>query len=101
MSKIKNESTYFCVRMEANATTQILFYIFGIAGLIWTAWWERILVSARKQDPKLVTKLEADKSQKEAEKARKNGTSIETPWRAFMRSNPVRALTYVHFCNNW
>ena len=24
-----------------------------------------------------------------------------TPWRAFLRNVPVRALAYTHFCNNW
>ena len=24
-----------------------------------------------------------------------------TPWRAFLRNTPVRALAYTHFCNNW
>lgn len=24
-----------------------------------------------------------------------------TPWRAFLRNAPVRALAYTHFCNNW
>jgi len=25
----------------------------------------------------------------------------KTPWGLFLRSKPIRALTFVHFCNNW
>jgi ACS family sodium-dependent inorganic phosphate cotransporter len=24
-----------------------------------------------------------------------------TPWKAFISSRPVQALTFTHFCNNW
>lgn len=79
-----------------------VFYIFGIAGIAWSAWWERLIKSAADQDPKLIKVLEADKQKKEEEKAAQQGRkNDDTPWRAFLRSKPVRALTYVHFCNNW
>jgi hypothetical protein len=67
------------------------------AGLVWVAWWEKLMASMAAEEPGLAAALTAA--------AHGGGDAEETdrpvPWRAFLRSTPVRALAFTHFCNNW
>ena len=74
-----------------------VFYLFGVAGIGWSLWWESLVKDVREADPLIAEKLEG-----RPDKARQNSKAAEgVPWRAFLRNRPVQALAYVHFCNNW
>lgn len=70
--------------------------MFGIAGVGWSLWWETLVKQIKVDDPEVAHKLE-----KVVEEHRKGGKTVDVPWRAFIRNPHVRALAYVHFCNNW
>lgn len=82
-------------RLEGAALTWQVFYIFGGAGLVWSWWWESLLSGLRKTAPEMMASLE------DVEESPSGGNKAGVPWRAFFRNTPVRALAYVHFCNNW
>lgn len=71
-----------------------LFLCFGAVGLVWYVWFDSLLQQVRAENPELVDKLD-----------HKGGPCTETgsavPYRAFIRSPPVQALMFTHFCNNW
>ena len=71
---------------------QSVFYIFGIGGLAWNVWWQRIMKDAR------VQRLVAVDVSSESDE---NISGAELPWRAFVRNTPVRSLCLVHFVHNW
>jgi ACS family sodium-dependent inorganic phosphate cotransporter len=71
-----------------------VFYAFGGIGLAWVAWWERTMAQVAADEPAVAAALAASKLQAA-------GGGAPVPWRAFLRSGPVRALAYTHFCNNW
>ena len=62
-------------------------------GLIWYVWFERLIRDMEQDDPDTVRKLSAPMSM------RGGGGGI--PYRAILRSRPVHALMFTHFCNNW
>ena len=68
-----------------------MFYFFGAIGLVWSFWWEQLMGDIAVRDPEFMESLEggADK------------TNATVPWRAFFRNQPVQALAFTHFCNNW
>ena len=72
--------------------------MFGAAGLLWSGWWESLMGNIKQEDPEIGSSLDAslDKVDESAASAKEN-----VPWRAILRNTPVRALSYVHFCNNW
>lgn len=71
-----------------------VFYGFGALGILWAAWY---VVSFGGSELK--------KAENELEKY--NGAPTErkveqnVPWGKFLRSQPLWALAYTHFCNNW
>ena len=72
--------------------------MFGVAGLLWSLWWERLMAGVRLKEPEVADKLE---SRREIPGDTTASRDTPVPWRAFLRSTPVRSLAYVHFCNNW
>ncbi|GMH45561.1 hypothetical protein BSKO_13518 [Bryopsis sp. KO-2023] len=98
-----------------------VFLVFGGAGLLWVAWFEKLLHSTAKSDPKMAEVLTRPQhlskqpvtNRKSAMSGQSGGALAiqsgvvnqqeeeELPWRAMLRSSPVRALAFAHFCNNW
>jgi ACS family sodium-dependent inorganic phosphate cotransporter len=101
----------------------VVFYLFGGLGLAWSAWWQRLIASLELTDPEVAAALalmgDTDDEEEEQEGAGSDAESAAAaaaggghggaiprnvaavPWRSFLRSPPVRALAYTHFCNNW
>ncbi|KAK9791572.1 hypothetical protein WJX73_008883 [Symbiochloris irregularis] len=73
---------------------QTVFFIFGLVGLGWTWWWERLMAGIAAREPEAATLLSEDRS------GGGDAANI-VPWRAFLRNRPVQALACTHFCNNW
>ena len=75
---------------------QSVFYAFGGVGLLWTVWWERLMAdfAARGQGVELTRGIE----QVDLAQALQPQPGREIPWRSFLRSGPVRALMFTHFC---
>jgi ACS family sodium-dependent inorganic phosphate cotransporter len=70
-----------------------VFYLFGIAGFIWFAfWWP--LAGDRPDKP-----MDPDIQPKGPEEGEKRDRSI--PWRRILGEKPVWAIIAAHFCNNW
>jgi MFS transporter, ACS family, solute carrier family 17 (sodium-dependent inorganic phosphate cotransporter), other len=73
-----------------------VFYGFGVMGLAWVFWWERLVADMSVQEPEVVEQLVASTPVGPGE------AEVEAvPWRAFIRNRPLRALAYTHFTNNW
>lgn len=75
-----------------------VFYMFGLAGIGWSLWWESLVKSIGGEDTGVAEKLEGRQGS-HGNEADKEEPGV--PWRAFLRNRPVQALAYVHFCNNW
>jgi ACS family sodium-dependent inorganic phosphate cotransporter len=71
---------------------QSVFYVFGIGGLLWNVWWQRIMKDEKVRE--LMREDAAPAIEGDIDKD-------ELPWRAFVRNGPVRALCLVHFVHNW
>jgi len=85
-----------------------VFFAFGAAGLLWTAWFEGLMAELQRDDPEtaalLTTNRLAVEVSAEGEEAAAHGgghaagpLSGHIPWRAFIRSPGVRALMFTHF----
>jgi ACS family sodium-dependent inorganic phosphate cotransporter len=90
-----------------------VFFAFGAAGLVWTAWFEGLMRELARADPETAAALTADRLSGGHEAAgdaasHEGGShgghgghagpiSGRVPWRAFLRSRGVRALMYTHF----
>ncbi len=73
-----------------------VFYIFGIGGLAWNAWWLQLMRDIDQNHPHIQLLASEDDSNPE-----ENVNTNELPWRAFVRATPVQALCLVHFVHNW
>ena len=86
-----------------------VFYIFGIGGLAWNVWWSSMMAEIKEKDAALFEALsrqiEEQHSSDDDTMMPSDGSTLHNdsnvPWRAFLRSKPVLALAFVHFCNNW
>jgi hypothetical protein len=76
-----------------------VFYGFGFGGLLWVLWWEKVLRDINVQDPDVAERLQRQRQASTSTAA--SSTEEAVPWRAFLRSGPLRALAYTHFTNNW
>lgn len=74
-----------------------VFYGFGIMGLAWVIWWEKLVADMASQEPHVVEQLQASSPIGSVGQA----DNETVPWRAFVRNRPLRALAYTHFTNNW
>jgi MFS family permease len=95
------------------------FIVFGAAGLLWVAGFEALMARLRATDPQFAAQLQMTGA--EAHGGSSNGDSgtctghveshgghggvldanMSIPYRAFLRSPPVQALAFTHFCHNW
>lgn len=75
-----------------------VFIAFGSAGLVWVAWFELVINDFNETNPSFSQKLRPGQGI-----WNKVGDDKEedVPWRAIIRSRPVQALGFAHFCNNW
>ena len=98
-----------------------VFVAFGGLGILWVAWvglgiyprggafpaHESFDANARALRSASLAPVEGLTGQRGAAEAEKNPQKTDdredskVPWRAIASSTPVRALAYVHFCNNW
>lgn len=89
-----------------------VFYLFAGLGLLWVLVWP--LVRPGKRDPIMETLPEEPKRNLAAEEPFNALSSVDikggapvlpvdvpVPWASFLRSRPVWALTFAHFCFNW
>ncbi len=59
-------------------------------------WFQTVMAGIEVNEPEVAAALLAP-----AEGDTAGSAAGATPWRAFLRNAPVRALAYTHFCNNW
>jgi ACS family sodium-dependent inorganic phosphate cotransporter len=75
-----------------------VFYGFGAVGLVWTAYFNTVLAGVENADPGAAAALRGTAA---APGAAPGALPPPVPWRAFLRSTPVRALAFTHLANNW
>jgi ACS family sodium-dependent inorganic phosphate cotransporter len=96
----------------SNFGWEAVFVSFGAAGLLWCLWFEQLVKEIDAVEPEVLRALTSDRFAPAAEAADADGSSGGSssaaaaaapvlPWRAFLRSQAVRALMFTHFCNNW
>lgn len=96
----------------SNFGWEAVFVAFGVAGLVWVAWFEQLLREMEVSDPDVVAALTSDRFATTPAPAADggahgghgaviSGSPASLPWRAFLRSRAVQALMFTHFCNNW
>ncbi|GIL55638.1 hypothetical protein Vafri_11192 [Volvox africanus] len=102
----------------AHSGWRSVFITFGALGLVWWLWFEQgIMARITATEPDFATRLVTDSRKLSAAasaSAPSGGAATAAaaaaaaaaeppplPWRAFLRSTPVRALAYTHFANNW
>lgn len=73
-----------------------VFYAFGGLGILWVVFFQSTLKEVEKTDPEFIAAL-TSKSIPGMEKE----SDEKLPWRAILRCQPLRALMFTHFCNNW
>ena len=74
--------------------------MFGVAGVVWSIWWEKLMASIAEEDPAIAAKMvNPDHGAESGMAAAAAGEPV--PWRAFLRNRPVQALAFTHFTNNW
>jgi len=76
-----------------------IFYLFGVFGLIWFAFWWRLggdrpAVAVEDQGP-------ADREPALSTSALADEHIRGTPWRRILSHTPVWAIIVAHFCTNW
>lgn len=76
-----------------------VFFTFGCMGTFWVLWFEDLLSDIRVSDPDYYQALSPDTPSSKSSEKSKGDNGI--PWRAIIRSNPVRALACAHFSSNW
>ncbi|QDZ23602.1 MFS general substrate transporter [Chloropicon primus] len=83
-----------------------VFIVFGAVGVIWCFWFESFF---SKNEERLNMEMEAStgaevgngNDSSAASTVKEKIKSEQVPWGAIAKSTPIRALTYIHFCNNW
>jgi len=96
-----------------------LFYLFGGVGALWLFWFENLMRDIEQRDPELYRQLLPAASTASASAASSAAAEEHVdyghgshghgalpvqpgiPYRAFLRSRPVRALAFTHFAHNW
>jgi len=74
---------------------QSVFYVFGGVGLVWVVIWEAQVAGIKTSDPETFQKIKSLNQPKTGQ------LSTDIPWRGMLRSKPVLALMYTHFCSGW
>ena len=91
-----------------NTSWRSVFWVFGSTGLLWSIWAMKMygeggMIEESYKDDR-VTGLMGKRVFTADSKAQASGKKEEdppVPWGEFISSSSVRALMYVHFCNNW
>jgi len=83
-----------------------VFWVFGSFGLVWSLWAMKMytnggMVEGSYKDDGVTGLVGARAPEIMAKSAPKVDEDVPVPWGEFIASTPVRALMYVHFCNNW
>jgi MFS transporter, ACS family, solute carrier family 17 (sodium-dependent inorganic phosphate cotransporter), other len=73
------------------------FYLFGILGAVWYAFWRRMVTASPADHPAISAEELAEIEAGATPKA----STDHVPWKALMTSMPVWAIIVAHFCNNW
>ena len=73
------------------------FYLFGLVGVVWFFFWQRMVVSRPEMDTRM------SPAELVVIQAGANAAPVESspPLKEFLRSMPVWAIIVAHFCNNW
>ena len=81
-----------------------VFVVFGLMGVAW-CWWFDDFITKNKigtgtidSEERIVEQAE-EKLEEAAKEEEASGGNV--PWGKFISSTPIRALAYIHFCNNW
>lgn len=76
-----------------------VFYVFGVAGLVWFfVWW--IVVSDKPEDDPHISEAELEYIKGSLGEL-KSKEKISHPWKAMLTSPPVWAIVAAHFSENW
>ena len=76
---------------------ELVFYVFGIFGIVWVYFWHRSITSKPEDHPKIL-KSELDLIQKEAPA---KSTADKIPLSKLICNGPFIAIVIATFCNNW
>ncbi|EFJ43773.1 hypothetical protein VOLCADRAFT_96131 [Volvox carteri f. nagariensis] len=93
----------------AHSGWRSVFITFGALGLVWWLWFEQGIMSRiAATEPDFANRLITDSRTLSAAAPSGAAAAVAAtveppplPWRAFLRSTPMRALAYTHFANNW
>ena len=79
-----------------------MFYVFGMAGVLWFLLWDRQAASTPAEDPRI---SEAERRYIARHTAPPSARALAgdktIPWRLLLSKAPVWALIVSHFCHNW
>jgi len=78
---------------------QSVFYVFGVVGFIWFAFWRLLVTDTPAVDTRM-GETERKLFQQEEERVGSSETS-KIPWRELLSQKPVWAIIIAHFSNNW
>lgn len=83
-----------------------VFWVFGSFGLVWSLWAMKMygsggMVEESYKNDGVTGLIGARAPEVMANSSAAVDEDAPIPWREFISSMPVRALMYVHFCNNW
>ena len=76
---------------------ELVFYVFGMFGIVWVYFWHRSITSKPEDHPKIL-KSELDLIQKEAPA---KSTADKIPLSKLICNGPFIAIVIATFCNNW
>ena len=76
-------------------------WLLVLTGLGWAVWFEHVQNQIAAKEPEVAAKLQGYQRHSGSAAALSASDEETVPWRGFLRSRPVQALAYAHFCNNW
>lgn len=85
-------------QMIASYGWSSVFYVFGLAGVVWFLLWQRHAASSPQADPGI---SDAEARYIERNTACRQQRVESIPWRLLLSKAPVWALIISHFCHNW
>lgn len=85
--------------LSVNFNWQSIFYVFGVAGILWSAVWF-FVVKETPADDLSMSKNEKNFIKKSLERHGKVDV-VKPPWRAIFTSMPVNAIAVAHFSYTW
>ena len=70
-------------------------------GFVWYLWFQGVVSSITKSDPEVAALLSSGCPTSSLVSSSSSSGMGSIPYRAFLRSRPVQALMFTHFCGNW